>query len=386
MTVSLECFLDELREWVAIETPSAAHAAVTALGDRVAQSCGAAGLSVERVPGTDGSCDTILARGGPNTGERGLLVLAHLDTVHPIGTLQTSLPWRRDGDRLYGPGIYDMKASALMAIEAWKQLRQHGRSPVSPVTFLFAPDEEIGSPSSRPVIENEARKAFATFVVEPARDGGKIVIGRKGVARFVVTAHGVPAHSGGNFEQGRSAISEIARQIAFLEEMTDVADGVTVNVGTIRGGTTPNTVPATCTIEVDVRMLRMDQATRLVDAIRSMRPFGRDIRLTITGELNRPPFFPDDRAHRLFEHARFVAAGCNIDLVGVHAGAASDGNFTAALGVPTLDGLGVDGAGAHTLDEHILVSTVLPRTGLFAELLATTTESATRTNAARTTH
>lgn len=376
MTDRLDAFLGELHQWVSLETPSIDHASVAALGDIVARSCAQAGLAVERVALEGGNPDLILARGGANSGEPGLLVLAHLDTVHPTGTLARSLPWRREGDRLYGPGIYDMKASALMALEAWRRLGVQGRHSASPVTFLFSPDEEIGSQASRPVIEAEARRAFATLVVEPARDGGKIVVGRKGVARFDVAVSGVPAHSGGYFEKGRSAISEMARQIPVLEGLTDLATGITVNVGTIKGGTSPNTVPAECSVQVDVRLQRMDQVEPIVAAIRSLRPIGRDVTVKVSGGLNRPPFFPDDGSRALFAHARRVASGHGIDLVGIHSGGASDGNFTSALGVPTLDGLGVDGDGAHTLDEYILVSSVLPRTDLFAELLATTTPAA----------
>jgi glutamate carboxypeptidase len=382
MTDRLDAFLGELHRWVSLETPSIDRKAVADLGDIVAISCAEADLSVERVTLEGGSPDLILARGGPNIGEPGILVLAHLDTVHPIGTLARSLPWRRDGDRLHGPGIYDMKASALMALEAWRRLSMQGRRPASAITFLFSPDEEIGSPASRPLIESEARRAFATLVVEPARNGGKIVVGRKGVARFNIVVSGVAAHSGGYFENGRSAISEMARQIPVLESLTDLAAGVTVNVGTIKGGTSPNTVPAECSIEVDVRLQRMDQVDSILEVISSLRPIGCDVTVKVSGGLNRPPFFPDEGSRALFAHARTVACGCGIDLVGIHSGGASDGNFTSALGIPTLDGLGVDGNGAHTLDEHILVSSVLPRTDLFAELLATTTRNSTFASAA----
>lgn len=368
----LGSYLEELREWVSIETPSANVAAISQLGARVASRCAEAGLAVEWAGGSNGACRTLIARGGPDRDAKGLLILAHLDTVHPEGTLASSLPWRQEGDRLYGPGIYDMKASALMAVWAWRHLAATGRSARTPVTFLFVPDEEIGSPSSREIIEGEAKNALATFVVEPARDGGKIVVARKGVARFVVTATGRAAHSGTNFELGRNAISEIAAQIPILDALTDLAQGITVNVGTISGGTSPNTVADRCTIEVDVRLQRLDQVEAVLAAIRALKPRNPDVALDVAGELNRPPFSADEGSRALFQHARSVAARQGIDLVGTSAGGASDGNFTAAMGIPTLDGLGVDGSGAHTLHEHILVSSIVQRIDLFAALLEET--------------
>jgi glutamate carboxypeptidase len=373
MHQDVQPYIDELHRWVSIETPSADKDAVNRLGAIVADSAAEAGLSIERIPGAPGLGDLICARGGRQTDEPGLLVLAHLDTVHAVGTMARDLPWRLDGDRLYAPGIYDMKGSALLALQAWREIRQAGRIPNHPVTFIFSPDEEIGSPGSRPVIENEARRAFATFVVEPARDDGKIVIGRKGVARFTIKAHGVAAHSGSNYSDGHSAIREMARQLLYIEGLTDLAEGLTVSVNTIAGGTSPNSIPGECVITVDVRVQRPDQADTVMAAIRDITAFDADVTLDIEGALNRPPFFPNAAGAALFGHARRVAAASGIDLIGVHAGGASDGNFTAALGVPTLDGLGVDGAGAHTLHEHILISSIRPRIKLFGDLMALTT-------------
>ncbi|HTJ56077.1 MAG TPA: M20 family metallopeptidase [Devosiaceae bacterium] len=373
MTADVEAYLQELRSWVEIETPTADSEAVNRLGAIIARSAEQAGLAVERLPGAPGLGDLILARGGRQTEAPGLLVLAHMDTVHPKGTLERDLPWRLDGDRQYGPGIYDMKGSALLALQAWRDISAAGRAPNHPVTFLFSPDEEVGSPGSRPIIEAEARRAFATFVVEPARDGGKIVVGRKGIARFTITAQGVPAHSGSNFEQGRSAIREMARQLLDLEALTDLEQGLTVSVNTIAGGSSPNTIAGNCAITVDVRLKRPDQGDLILSRIRSIKPYDPDVTIKVEGGLNRPPFFPDIPANRLFDHARRLAARSGIDLVGVEAGGASDGNFAAASGTPTLDGLGVDGAGAHTLDEYILISSIAPRIQLFGDLLAETT-------------
>jgi glutamate carboxypeptidase len=372
MHSSVSRFLDELRTWIEIETPTHDREAVNRLGALIEKTCRSEGLLVERVPGAPGLGDTIRARSIAPTGRKGLLVLAHFDTVHPTGTLADGLPWRLDGDRLYGPGTSDMKACALLTIEAWRTIKAKGRVPDFPITFLFTPDEEIGSPGSRAIIEEEARNAFAVLVVEAARDGGRIVTARKGVARFVIKSEGVASHAGTAFEKGHSAISEMARQITYLDSLVDIENGITLNVGLINGGTAPNTVAQFCTIEVDVRVKTLDQAGPIVRAIHGIKPHDPNVRLTVEGELNRPPFFPDAGSKALFEHARKLAAPIGIDLVGIHAGGGSDGNFTAALGVPTLDGLGVDGAGAHTLQEHIFVSSIEPRVDLFAALLAET--------------
>jgi glutamate carboxypeptidase len=372
MADRLEPFLNELRQWVEIETPTHEKQQVDRLGGIIREACEEAGLVTDIVPGAPGLGDTIRARSGPDNGEKPVLVLAHFDTVHPLGTLEKHLPWRRDGDRLYGPGIGDMKACGLMALQAWRDLKAAGRATAAPVTFLFTPDEEIGSPGSREIIEEEGRKACATLVVEAARDGGKIVVSRKGVARYVVRTHGVASHAGSKFEEGRNAISEMARQIAVLEELIDLKEGITLNVGMIAGGTSPNTVAAECAIEVDIRIPRMDQVERVLKAVEALEPLREGLRVEVEGGLNRPPMYPDAGADALFAHARALAKPIGIDLVGLHAGGGSDGNFTAALGTPTLDGLGVEGVGAHTLEEHILVSSVLPRIDLFAELLATT--------------
>jgi glutamate carboxypeptidase len=201
MYSSVDRFLSELKSWIEIETPTHDRDAVNRLGALIERTCRAEGLIVDRVPGAPGLGDTIRARSVAPDGSKSLLVLAHFDTVHPTGTLADGLPWRLDGDRLYGPGTSDMKACALLTIEAWRTIKAEGRAPDYPITFLFTPDEEIGSPGSRAVIEAEARNAFAVLVVEAARDGGKIVTARKGVARFTVKAEGVASHAGTAFDK-----------------------------------------------------------------------------------------------------------------------------------------------------------------------------------------
>lgn len=369
--LTTQAMLDELRGWVEIESPSHDAAGVNRLMDVVSKACVDAGLTIERMPGTEGLGDILCARSPGESNEPALLVLAHLDTVHPVGTLAGPLPFRVEGDKAYGPGIYDMKSCAYLALAAWRMLKAEGRKPRQPLTILFVPDEEVGSTTSRPVIEAEARKSFATLVVEPARDGGKVVRARKGVATIDVRTIGRPSHAGSRPLDGRSAIRELAHVILALEAMNDHEAGITVTVGQISGGTARNVVPAEAIAKVDVRVAKPDQWEPLIARMRAIKPKDPDVKIEVTGGLNRPPFAADAGCDALFERAREVAVPMGIALEGVVSGGGSDGNFTAALGVPTLDGLGADGHGAHTLDEHIYISSLAPRARLLAELYAT---------------
>jgi glutamate carboxypeptidase len=241
-----------------------------------------------------------------------------------------------------------------------------------PVTYVFTPDEEIGSPTSRKLIEDEARRARYVLVTEPARDGGKIVTARKGVGRFEVKTLGVPAHSGARHQDGRSAIKEMARQVLAIEALTDYQRGVTTTVGVISGGTAPNVIPQHCQISVDLRV-RDDAAGHEFEAkILGLEPFDPGVKLQVTGGMNRPPFEKSAAIDVLFRHAQALARGIGFELKDTEmTGGGSDGNFTAALGVPTLDGLGIDGDGAHTEWEHGLISSIEPRTRLMRGLLET---------------
>lgn len=355
--------------WVEIESHTADVAGVNRLMDRVATGFRQAGAKVERIAGQDGTADH-LSIAAPWGGDGpGVLVLCHLDTVHPKGTL-AAFPFRVDGDRAYGPGIYDMKGGAYLAYAAYRSLAEMGAVTPLPVRFLITSDEEIGSPSSRALIEAHARNAKYVLVTEPARDGGKVVTGRKGVARFVINVEGRPAHSGSRHADGRSAILEMARQIIDIEAMTDYARGITVNVGRIEGGTAANTVPAHCWATIDVRVESVADADEIVERLRSLKPKNPDTRVVVTGGLNRPPFERNPGVAALYEHARGLARELGFDLGDCYTGGGSDGNFTAHT-VPTLDGLGVDGAGAHTLDEHLLISSLVPRMLLLRRLFET---------------
>jgi len=369
--IDIGAFLAELRAWVEIETPSHDSAAVNRLADRIEPLARQAGFEVLRKPGTMGFGDMLAVRSGsPEMSDTGrTLILAHIDTVHSVGTLAGKLPLRLDGDRLYGPGIYDMKAGVLMALEAMKLAVRRGIG--RPVDLLIVPDEEVGSKSSRPLIEEFARQAVCALVVEPARDGGKIVTSRKGVGMCDIAVRGRAAHAGVRPADGRSAIRAAAQLVLELELLNDPARGVTVTVGTIVGGTGRNTVPEECRLQVDLRLPDVETAEHVLSRIRALKPVDPDIDLEIQAYLNRPPFTQSKESRALFEDAAGLAAALGIRLEGMATGGGSDGNFTAALGIPTLDGLGADGAGAHTLEEHILVSSLARRTALLANLLAT---------------
>jgi glutamate carboxypeptidase len=357
--------------WVEIESQSADIQGVNRLMDRVATGFRQAGARVERIAGRGGTADH-LAIASPWGGDGpGILVLCHLDTVHPKGTLE-HFPFRVDGDRAFGPGIYDMKGCAYLAYAAYRSLAEAGRPTPLPLRFLYTSDEEIGSPASRPLIEARAANAKYVLVTEPARDGGKIVTARKGVARFTIDVEGRPAHSGARHADGRSAILEMARQIVDIESMTDYGRGITVNVGRIAGGTAANVVPAQCSATIDLRVPTVADADDVIGRLRTLEPYNPDVKVRITGGLNRPPFEKNAGVAQLFEHAKRLAAEIGFALEDVYSGGGSDGNFTADR-VPTLDGLGVDGHGAHTLEEHLFISSLVPRFLLQRRLMETLT-------------
>jgi glutamate carboxypeptidase len=364
-----EKILDGIRRWVEIETPTEAPAQVNKLGDLIAQGYDDLPASVERITGRDGCGDHLVVRSAWGQDAPGILVLSHHDTVHPMGFIKR-LPFKVDGDRAFGPGIYDMKGGAYLAYHAFRQICANGaRSPLG-ITQLYVSDEEIGSPTSRALIEAEGRKAKYVLVTEPARDGGRIVTGRKGVARFEVFLKGVPAHAGTRPQDGRSAIRELGNVIQTLEALNDVSRGISVNVGVVRGGTRPNVVAEEAYAEVDMRVPTLADAEELVPKILGLKSRTEGVSVKVTGELNRPPYEKSNAGAALFEHARTLAAELGFDLADVSTGGGSDGNFTAPL-TATLDGLGVDGEGAHTHYEQLYISSIEPRARLLHRLYQT---------------
>lgn len=364
-----QTILDGIRRWVEIETPTDAPEQVNKLVSVVAEQYRDLPVTLERVDGVEGCGDHLVARSTWGQDKPGILVLSHLDTVHPMGFI-ARLPFKVEGDSAFGPGIYDMKGGAFIAHHAFRALCAAGdRSPLG-ITHLFTSDEEIGSPTSRALIETEGRKAKYVLVTEPARDGGRIVTARKGVGRFKVSIKGVPAHAGTRPQDGRSAVRELANVILALEGMNDIERGVSVNVGVVRGGTRPNVTPEEASAEVDLRVMSFKDADEFVGRILALTSKTEGVSVKVTGELNRPPYEKSNAGAALYEHARTLAAGIGFELIDTHTGGGSDGNFTAAH-TATLDGLGVDGKGAHTHYEQLYVSSLEPRARLLHRLYQT---------------
>jgi glutamate carboxypeptidase len=361
-----ERLLDELRLWVEAETPTTDAAAVNRLLDRCAADLAAAGGAITRLPGTDGYGDTLVCR---TPGEGAPVVVAgHLDTVWDQGTL-AAMPYRVEGGRAHGPGIYDMKAGSFMAFHSVREILRQRIATKRPILLLLTPDEEVGSPTSRAPIEDAARGARAVLIPEPAGAGGAAVTARKGVGRFEIEVRGVSAHAGGNWAEGRSAIVALAGIILKIHAMTDLAAGITTNVAPIRGGTRPNVIAPEASCEVDLRVPTIALGQQLEAAIMGLAGEQDGISVTVSGGMNRPPFAETPAIRALYDHAKALAAKHGYDLPIQHRGGGSDGNFTAALGVPTLDGLGCPGAGAHAPHEHILWRELAPRCATLCALL-----------------
>ncbi|HEU0229402.1 MAG TPA: M20 family metallopeptidase [Burkholderiaceae bacterium] len=362
--------IEGIREWVMLESPSHDIERVGKMMVLAGEQARRMGLRTDLIDlGAESAKMLHVTNRQPGDVSPGLLIIAHLDTVHPVGTLRVNA-CRQEGDRLYGPGVYDMKAGAYLALCALGEAARNGGTAL-PVDFLFSPDEEIGSPASRSHIERFAGRAHCVLVTEPARpNGGRCVTARKGTGVVKVKIIGRPAHAGMQHENGRSAIKEMAHQVLALEAMTDYARGITVSVGTIRGGTTTNVVPSECEAIVDFRVPDAEAAEFLLARVRAMKAVDPDVTLSIDAALNRPPMARDENTAALFATASDCAnrAGFSLEEAPM-TGGGSDANFTAALGIPTIDGLGADGDGAHTLKEYVLVSTLAQRLAFWKELL-----------------
>jgi glutamate carboxypeptidase len=304
------------------------------------------------------------------TAEGQILGLGHSDTVWQLGTLQI-MPWNiRDG-RLWGPGVLDMKAGLAFFLYAVNALVELHTPASHPVTLLIVSDEEVGSPTSRPLTEAEARKSSAVLVLEPGTGlTGKLKTARKGVGRYTIYIEGRASHAGVDFAAGASAILEAAHQIQKLAQFTDLDRGITVNPGVISGGTRSNVVAAHARIEVDVRLAHLKDAAELDEKLRSLEPADKRCTVTVEGSLNRPPMERTEAIANLFRRAQVIGHDMGIELEESSTGGGSDGNFTAALGLPTLDGLGAIGEGAHAPNESILIDRIADRTALLAGLLA----------------
>jgi len=364
---SSDRLLAELRGWVEAETPTTDAVAVNRLMDGCAAELAAVGGQLERIVGTDGYGDTLICR---TPGEGAPIVVAgHLDTVWDHGTLVTSMPWRIDGAKAHGPGIYDMKAGSFFAFHSVREILRQKTPTKRPILLLLTPDEEVGSPTSRAPIERAAQGARAVLIPEPAGAGGACVTARKGVGRFDVAVKGVSAHAGGNWSDGRSAVVALAEVILKIHAMTDLAAGITTNVAPIQGGTRPNVIPPEASCEVDLRVPTIALGERMEAAILGLAYKRDGIEVVVTGGMNRPPFAETDDIRALYAHAKALATKHGYELPVQHRGGGSDGNFTAAMGIPTLDGLGCTGAGAHAPHEHIIWQDLAPRCATLCALL-----------------
>lgn len=355
-----------IREIVDIESPSYDAVRSRAVVDWVERQMRATGLDVEMTRTSVEEGDHIVIRAFPGNGKHTML-LGHTDTVHPVGTnLQN--PTRIEGDKFYGCGIFDMKANVVLMLEALRYFAVTGTRPTRPITIVLSCDEEVGSHTGRELVEREAANAAHCLVFEPSAEG-RVKTGRKGTGWYTLKAHGTPAHAGLEPEKGANSIVEIARQIERINELGNASIGTTVNVCTIKGGTTSNVIPEHTECEIDVRFSSMAEAERVDTAMRSLTSIDERVTLELLGGINRPPMERTPEVVALFEKARDLAAGFGYELGETQVGGASDGNFVAALGVPVLDGLGIAGAGAHTLGEHILVGDIANRGTLITLLL-----------------
>jgi glutamate carboxypeptidase len=358
-----------LRELVEIESPSEDREAVNRAADRVVGWARELGGEVKRHDGgTFG--DVIELRFCADLSARPVLLLGHLDTVYPMGTLAT-MPWREedaeDGVRLRGPGVVDMKAGVVMGLEAIAALRELNALN-RPVTLLLNPDEEVGSEVSRPHTERLARESAAVFVLEPAQ-GLAYKTARKGVGHFELTVQGVAAHAGVDFASGHSAVLEMARIVEQVSDWTDASKGRTVNVGVIAGGTRSNVIAAQCRAEVDARVVTMEDAARVEEMFRQLRTRDAACTFRVRGGINRPPMERSAGTVALFQRAKTLAAEIGLDLEEAATGGGSDGNFTAAIGVPTLDGMGAVGGGAHSPGEFVVAAHLVERAALLAGMI-----------------
>jgi glutamate carboxypeptidase len=353
-----------LGQLVMLESPSDDRTAVNAVGDFLANAFGDLDAEVESLPQTTFG-DHLRVTWGEGNGQ--VLLLGHMDTVWPVGETERR-PFLIEGPRGTGPGIFDMKGGLVVGLYALTALRDLGLAPAHRLVFLFNSDEEVGSPSSRPLIQEEARRSDAALVLEPSRED-MLVIWRKGVGRFELAVEGVAAHSGAAHQRGASAVEEMAHQILRLEAMTDYDRGTSVNVGQVQGGSKVNVRPASAWASIDVRVTTAQEGQRMTEAILGLQPVNPRTAVAASGGINRPPWEPSPGGDTLFERARRVGMALDLDLWPAGTGGGSDGNFTAALGIPTLDGLGVVGDDAHALTEWVDLTSLPRRAALLAELL-----------------
>jgi glutamate carboxypeptidase len=362
-----------IRELVEIESPSDNKAAVDRVAEAVAEKFSRLGGEVRFHRVKDFGSHLQVNFGGKSA--KPVLLLGHYDTVYPLGTLAT-MPCRIEHNKLTGPGVLDMKSGiglmlhAIAALQEWNNNEARSGGLLRPVTVLLVSDEEIGSNSSRAITEALAKRAAAVLVLEPSYGRqGAAKTARKGVGEYLVNVTGKAAHAGLDFQKGVNAILELARQIEKVSRFTEMKKGLTVNVGVVSGGSRTNVVPAEAMAKVDVRIARLKDAAGIDKKMRGLRPFNRKCKVEITGGINRPPMERTAGVAALYRQASAIARELGWKLDEAAVGGGSDGNFTAGLGIPTLDGLGGIGDGAHASHEHILISELPRRAALIAGLI-----------------
>lgn len=355
-----------VREMVVRESPTNNKAACDALCAHLADQFGRSGgkVKIHRRPKAGDHLQIDFTGSARRTP---VLLLGHFDTVYDLGTLET-MPWREEKGRLSGPGVFDMKAGIAQMMFALRALRETGGLP-RPVRVLLVSDEEEGSATSRAITERLAKQCAAVLVCEPSGPGGALKTARKGVGSFTLNVTGRAAHSGLDFEKGHSAIVELGHQIQAITGLTDLARGITLNVGVIRGGTRTNVVAAEASAEVDLRIAHKKDGASMERKVFSLRPHDPKCRLEIKGGINRPPLERTKKVAALFALARSIGREIGFRLDEVAVGGGSDGNFTAGLGIPTLDGLGAVGDGAHASHEHVIAAELPRRAALLAGLV-----------------
>ncbi|UOF92092.1 M20 family metallopeptidase [Fodinisporobacter ferrooxydans] len=359
--------LSELQRYVEFESPSHEKEAVDRLGSYIARQFSALGCEVAAIPQTGYGNQLRMEYG---SGDRQLMILGHFDTVKEIGTLVKE-PWKIENGKAFGPGIFDMKAGIVFSYFALKAIVENGLSLNKKLVFFWNTDEEVGSPSSRRWIEEEARKSDYVLVVEPTGPNGAAKTSRKGGGDFIIRAYGKAAHAGNDHAKGINALEELAHHILEIQSWTDYAEGTTLSVGTAHGGTATNVVPEFAEACVDVRISKKSEAERITAQMQNLQPVLQGAALEIDGEISILPLERTPDSERLFAHAKQQAALEELQLTEANAGGTSDGNFAAAVGTPTLDGLGPVGDGAHASHEHIVIGAIPQRIALLLRLFTT---------------
>jgi glutamate carboxypeptidase len=361
-----DAYIDTLKQLVTIETPSRDREAAAGFIKQVQTLLEHDSWQV-RTTSQETVGDHVIATQDAS-GDTSTLILAHYDTVWAVGTLGP-MPFKQEDGKVYGPGALDMKAGITTAIHAVKLLADLGKPLAGKVTLLITSDEEIGSPESRALIEELAQEHDRVFVVEPGREDGAFKTGRKGGGGFDVDFAGISAHAGNNPQDGASALRELAHFLPYAESLTELDKGTTVNLTVASGGSVSNVIAENAQARLDMRVLQLPESQRVIDALHGYTPHDTRVKVTVSGGLNRPPLEPTPTNQALFDHAQRLAKSMGLDIHGAVVGGGSDGNFTSAIGVPTLDGMGAVGEGPHARHEHIRIEETLERLAIMAALL-----------------